>query len=383
MEEHGEDFEEHGETMIMEELSETQAAEGTKEEQEVTAAQLMKMMRDQLAAAERREKQLNDTLRLVIESTTPSQAAASRTPARQIAVERPILLSTSSLAEFSAWEEEWKDYAICQQLATQSQETRVSAVRLSMDEEIRRFLREGIIKVSGHADVPEIISAVKTFIRGQRNPLLDRIDFYNRQQDKGESFDAFYAALRELYNVSDFQDISMCHRCSGKICSQCERNWQKVREEMMRDRIVTGIRYDEVRHKLLAQTDLTLKGVIQICKAEEAALRTEEEMSTPGIVHVMRTKYGQEKPQRQKWTGKEDKAQPGGVHRCPNCGYPIHKKNLHALPLISSATNSIKLGIFKPCAVSKEMHRHSRQKGRLEWDSCELIAPGYRQLRWI
>ena len=31
---------------------------------------------------------------------------------------------------------------------------------------------------------------------------------------------------------------------------------------MMRDRIVTGIGHDEVRHKLLSQTDLTLRDAI-------------------------------------------------------------------------------------------------------------------------
>ena len=109
-------------------------------------------------------------------------------------------------------------------------------------------LREGITKVSPNADVPEFIRAVKMLIRGQRNTLLDQIDFYNRQQDKGESFDSFYAALRELYNVSDFSDLNLCQRCSAAICGQCKTKLQKVKEDMMRDRIVTGalvmMRYD-------------------------------------------------------------------------------------------------------------------------------------------
>ena len=133
---------------------------------------LMMLMKAELLEAEKREERLEKMLKTVV-SATAAQPPAAVMKSKQISAERPELLSTASLAEFSAWEESWYDYAVCQQLAAQSHETRVSAVRLSFDEEIRRYLREGIIKVSPNADVPEFIKAVKMFIRGQRNPLLD------------------------------------------------------------------------------------------------------------------------------------------------------------------------------------------------------------------
>ena len=133
---------------------------------------LMMLMKTQLLAAEKREERLEKMLRTSV-SATAAQPPAAVMKSKQISAERPVLLSTASLAEFSAWEESWYDYAVCRQLAAQSHETRVSAVRLSFDEEIRRYLREGIIKVSPNADVPEFIKAVKMFIRGQRNSLLD------------------------------------------------------------------------------------------------------------------------------------------------------------------------------------------------------------------
>ena len=72
------------------------------------------------------------------------------------------------------------------------------------DEEIRRFLREGIICIPTPADVPAIITAVKAYIRRQHNPLLDRIEFYQRHQQRGESFDSFYTSLKELFSACDF-----------------------------------------------------------------------------------------------------------------------------------------------------------------------------------
>ena len=85
----------------------------------------------------------------------------------------------------------WRDYYECQHLSAQSRETRVSSLRQALDEELRRFLREGIIVTSPNPDADDVISAVKEYLRRQRNPLLDRIAFYDRCQSKGESFDSF------------------------------------------------------------------------------------------------------------------------------------------------------------------------------------------------
>ena len=92
---------------------------------------------------------------------------------------------------------------VCQHLAAESHETRVSAVRLSFDKELRRYLK-GIIKVLPNADVPEFIKAVKMLIRGQKNSLLDQNDFYNRQQDKGESFDSVWCGIEITVQCEQF-----------------------------------------------------------------------------------------------------------------------------------------------------------------------------------
>ena len=242
---------------------------------------------------------------------------------KQISAERPLLLSTASFAEFSAWKEPWYDFTVCQQLAAQSHKTRVSAVRLSFDEEIIRYLREGIIKVSPNADVPEFIKAGEMFFHCQRNSLLDRIDFYNRQQDKGELFGSFFAALRELYNVSDFSDLNLCQRCSTVRNEQCGRKLQKVKEDMMRDRIMTGVGHDEVRHKLLSQTDLMLRGAIRICRAKEAATKTEDGMALPS---PKMSNYGRQKQNRgvTESAAEEEKKATASRGRYKNCGWYIH-----------------------------------------------------------
>ena len=49
-----------------------------------------------------------------------------------------------------------------------------------------------------YPDASDVVDALRAYVRKQRNPLLDRLEFYNRQQDKQETFDSFYAAFARI-----------------------------------------------------------------------------------------------------------------------------------------------------------------------------------------
>ena len=57
--------------------------------------------------------------------------------------ERPMLVSSASLADFAAWEESWRDYAVCQRLSSLGRATCVSVVRQAFDEDTQRFSAGG------------------------------------------------------------------------------------------------------------------------------------------------------------------------------------------------------------------------------------------------
>ena len=60
-------------------------------------------------------------------------------------------------------------------------------------------------------DADDVIVGLKSFIRRQRNPLVDRFAFFESHQQKGESFDFYYSHLSELFKASDFTS-SLCDR---------------------------------------------------------------------------------------------------------------------------------------------------------------------------
>ena len=253
-------------------------------------AALTELFKQQMEASAQREKRmaeiLDQTLKTVALAPQPAQAATQagasliQQPVPQsaktvhVAVDRPMLLSSATAADFTAWEEAWHDFSCCQKLSCQDKQTRASTIRQCLDEDLRRFLREDTISVPADPDASDIIDAVRTFIRRQRNPLLDRISFYNRQQHRGELFDSFFTSLKELYHACNFTNTKLCDDCNTHACRGCKTKLSQQQDEIMRDRLVVGISDDETRHKLLAISDLTLAEAVKICRAEEAAVHS-------------------------------------------------------------------------------------------------------------
>ena len=105
-----------------------------------------------------------------------------------------------------------------------------------------------------------LLNKIKEYVRSQRNIALDCVAFEERKQAIGESFDAFYIAIKTLARDADLCDSCMDRRLVTKIMS--------------------GIRDKETRMKLLAISPLPdLQKVTDLCRSEESAKLDEARMS--------------------------------------------------------------------------------------------------------
>ena len=76
--------------------------------------------------------------------------------------------------------------------------------------------------------------------------------FNRRVQDFGETYDQYRTALRKLADSCNFEEITP--------------------KEILRDRLVFGIRDNKVRERLLRETKLALDKTDEICGASESTL---------------------------------------------------------------------------------------------------------------
>ena len=185
-------------------------------------------------------------------STTSAgqSAAGARRPPPDAIGQGPRLHEGVSLQEFGTWETRLRAHARRARWDMLSTEDQTASILALLDDYWTRTLQHGL-------DIPtpntysNIVTAFQQHLRRQRSVVLDRRDFFRRQQEAGESFDDYLITLKELAQFCDF-------------CSQC-------RDEQFRDRIVNGVRDHEALQSMLAESDLTLDKAIKICRASESA----------------------------------------------------------------------------------------------------------------
>lgn len=105
--------------------------------------------------------------------------------------------------------------------------------------------------------------------------IVQRFNFHSRVQKQGESVADYVAELHQLSEHCGFQDL----------------------ENMLRDRLVCGVRDARIQKKLLAETGLTFKKAFDTAQAVETAEQQAKELQVNGrgsekLIHRV---HGQDK----------------------------------------------------------------------------------------
>ena len=101
--------------------------------------------------------------------------------------------------------------------------------------------------------IKSIISKFEGYFTGDVNETYERFKFIQRNQEVGETFDAYLTALRNMADT--------CNFCTCPAMS----------DSPLRDRIVLGIRNADAQKRLLQVRKLDLKACIDICRTSESA----------------------------------------------------------------------------------------------------------------
>lgn len=113
-------------------------------------------------------------------------------------------------------------------------------------------------------DVNVLLKKFDSLFGTKSNVTLMRYKFFTRNQEDGESIQQYVTALRLLSKKCEFSTLE---------------------EDLIKDRIVCGIRQATVRDRLLRCEELNLDKAMKICQAVEASRESELQMaSTSGIV---------------------------------------------------------------------------------------------------
>ncbi len=317
----------------------------------------------------RRDQQHDEQVRIMlktIEGLRLNNHEGNGVKAKKI--DHPTLGSVeeTTLVDFWTWKIGFEGYAAVSKLSTECDLLgRRILIRNALHPTWQKLWATGMLKISDEDDLKAILEKIEKYLRGKRNPILDRKEFYNRTQNVGETLDEFIANIKLINDMCSFADEGMkCCKCSEPIVLP---NGNTLQEERLRDRIVLGLCSEEMQDRIFEEPfgDLTLNNCIKILQAFEAS-RTTTSSLRRGSLEVnklgrfqRKSSYKKEKIANYRDTP-TDCLRCGKAHdmgKCPakdstcfNCHGSGHWKN--RCPQYSKQLNSVYLNQIMPTQES-------------------------------
>ena len=206
----------------------------------------------------------------------------------------------------------WRNYALATELTEKSED--VASLLTVVEEEAREVYStfSGWENDGDQNKIEPVLNKFATYCQPRKNVPFERYRFNQRVQEDGESYEQYRTAVQKLAESCDFDTITL--------------------EEILRDRLVFGIRDTKVKERLLRQSGLTLAKKDEICRAAESMITqmkivkdAETDVSKVDTVNASCNKRPNNKINRRRQRGQ------GQIKQCENCGYQ-HSANRESCP---------------------------------------------------
>ena len=242
----------------------------------------------------------------------------------------------STPTEWANWIRRFERFRNASGIADKSQESQIYTLIYSMGNKADDILQSFNLSEEDSKSYKTVKEKFDTHFIQRRNVIFERAKFNSRKQEAGESVDDFITDLH----------------CLARYC-----NYGNLHEEMIRDRIVVGIRDNSLSQKMQLEPNLTLIKAIELARQSESVKKQQptvrgqekEQMA----VEVIRKKPGRLPSRNPNLPGTNPPLNRN--HGCTRCGQlPKHdKKNCPAKDSICHKCH--KKGHYKAVCRSKRL----------------------------
>ena len=140
--------------------------------------------------------------------------------------------------EWPHWKRRFEQFRLASGLSAEGDTRQISTLLYCMGDEAEDTLISTNISEEHRKDYSRVIAAFDTFFKVRKNIIFERARFNSRSQREGKSVEQF---ITSLYNLAE----------------NCE--YRELKGEMIRDRIVVGIRDRALSEQLQLDAELTLE----------------------------------------------------------------------------------------------------------------------------
>ena len=153
--------------------------------------------------------------------------------------------------EWTRWKRRFEQYRVASGLAEEGEARQVCTLLYCMGEEAGDVLTTTKIEEADRQKYDKVIDKFDGFFKVQRNTVFERAKFNRRNQRDDESVEQYITALFHLRETCDFGDGALA-------------------DELLRDRIIVGIRDTKLAETLMLDPDMSLDKVMRAVRQKEA-----------------------------------------------------------------------------------------------------------------
>ncbi|KAI5724798.1 hypothetical protein M8J77_007308 [Diaphorina citri] len=183
--------------------------------------------------------------------------------------------------EVNDFKRSFHQYLIANELNEKAEKQKVALLRLAFNAEVNDL-------IDNIEEQNQTVAGIWDHLEGQlvpkNNTCYEQYHFFNRKQGQEETFLQFYQDLKNISKYCEFGDQL---------------------ETILKVRIVYGIKNNQLRERLLRNPTLTLKDVVDHCRAAEEAKERAEAVAQKEEQVVMAINHSQSKPFFQRSGGKQ------------------------------------------------------------------------------
>ncbi|GBN60288.1 hypothetical protein AVEN_49034-1 [Araneus ventricosus] len=169
----------------------------------------------------------------------------------------PENFTFSTPCNWSKWKMRFERYRIASGLSTKTGKEQVNSLLYIMGEQAEDIFSSFGLCETEQDDFDIVLKKFNDHFVVKKNTIFERAQFNKRVQLDGESVNTFITAL---YTLSEHCEYGVLH------------------DELIRDRIVVGIRDKNLSEKLQLDADLTLTKVIERVRLSEVVKEQQEKM---------------------------------------------------------------------------------------------------------
>ncbi|UYV71987.1 hypothetical protein LAZ67_9001480 [Cordylochernes scorpioides] len=252
-------------------------------------------------------------------------------------IQPPETFDFSTPNEWPKWRKRFERYLVVSGMKKKEEADKIDLFMYLMgdhaDDIFRTFKFE---KKEEATKIDSVLKAFDSHFCVRKNIIYERAKFNSRIQEDREPVDEFITSLYKLADSCEFEGLH---------------------EQLIRDRIVVGVRDKALSERMQLDSELTLEKAVKMVRQQEAVRQQQVDLQRPSTSQkVNQVKFNSKKqsPKQQQQPSRKKEKSAKTRSRCPKCGGFTHREGQACRAEGQKCNLCSKTGHFANCCPDKQ-----------------------------